>query len=155
MYGSPQMYGDGTVPGGAPVTGGAVTPGGTTPDGGTKPGDAGKGTTPGGTPKPGGGTTPKDSEPPQASAEAPATILVNLPPNTRLLVDGRLTPGASSSRLLASPPIPRNRDFQYTLRAEADRQGQTMVQTQTVTVRAGQQSVVNFNFAPNGVVSNR
>jgi uncharacterized protein (TIGR03000 family) len=87
------------------------------------------------------------------SVEAPATILVNLPANARLSVDGQPTQGNAASRVLVTPAIPAGDDYQYTLRAEIVRDGQTVAQTQNVTVRAGQQSTATFNFATGGVAS--
>jgi uncharacterized protein (TIGR03000 family) len=93
---------------------------------------------------------------PKASVEAaPATILVSLPANATLTVDGTATTGNSNSRLLVSPNLNQGVEYTYTLQAQVVRDGQTLQQTQRVAVRAGEQSRVNFEFAGTGVASNR
>jgi uncharacterized protein (TIGR03000 family) len=81
-----------------------------------------------------------------ANLPAPGTIVVTLPSNAKLTVDGYVTQQTSNQRVLVTPPIQRGQDFTYTLVAETTDNGQLVSQTQRVTVRAGQQSPVNFTF---------
>jgi uncharacterized protein (TIGR03000 family) len=85
--------------------------------------------------------------------EAPATILVTLPAEARLTVDGFVTHSTTANRVFVSPNLQLGRDYVYTLRAEVVRDGQTVAQEQRVTVRAGEETRVPFQFAPAGVAS--
>jgi uncharacterized protein (TIGR03000 family) len=88
------------------------------------------------------GPTPK-----QVEGDAPAVILVSLPENAKLTVDGNATTSTSSERTFVSPPLPQGQTFVYTLRAEVVRDGRTLVETQQVNVRGGEETRVPFNFA--------
>jgi len=103
------------------------------------------------------GTAPEPKKMPtkekKTEVDAPATIVVTLPTEAKLLVDGNATTSTSGRRVLQTPVLANGSDYVYTLRAEVVRNGQTMVETQEVTVRAGEISEVPFNFASQGVAS--
>jgi len=88
-------------------------------------------------------------------AESTGVILVSLPAEARLTVDGQPTTSTSATRTLVSPNLQSGYEYTYTLRAEITRDGQTLAQTQRVAVRAGAQSTVSFDFSPTGVASAR
>ena len=90
-----------------------------------------------------------------ASTEAPATILVNLPADARLSIDGNATTSSSDRRTFNTPVLPVGEQFQYTLRAEILRDGRNIVETQQVNVRGGEETVVDFSFATTSVASAR
>jgi uncharacterized protein (TIGR03000 family) len=85
---------------------------------------------------------------------APATLVVSLPAEARLTIDGATTRSTTSTRLFVSPTLQPGQDYVYTLRAEIVRDGQTVAQEQRVTVRAGEETQVPFTFAQ-GVVASR
>jgi uncharacterized protein (TIGR03000 family) len=95
-------------------------------------------------------TMPKKQE--EANA-APATIVVTLPAEARLLVDGNATTSTTARRTFVTPALETGADFVYTLRAELTHDGQTSVQTRDVTVRSGQTTEIAFTFASQGVAS--
>ncbi len=97
----------------------------------------------------------KDGPPMKGSLEAPATIIVSLPAEAKLLVDGTPTASQSSERRLVSPVLQPGRDFHYTLTAEIVRDGQTVRQSQTIAVRAGQETRVPFTFTQPAVTASR
>jgi uncharacterized protein (TIGR03000 family) len=78
--------------------------------------------------------------------DAPATLVVRLPADAKLTVDGSATGSNDSLRTFVSPTLPAGKDYQYTLRAEVMRDGKKVERTRDVNVRAGQTSEVNFNF---------
>jgi len=86
--------------------------------------------------------------------DAPAVIQVSLPADARLTVDGNATTSTSENRTFVTPALPQGETFQYTLRAEIVRDGRTVVETQVVTVRGGEETRVPFNFS-NGVIAAR
>jgi uncharacterized protein (TIGR03000 family) len=93
-------------------------------------------------PMPQGGAPKKE----QVSLPTPGTIVVNLPADAKLTIDGYVSSQTSAQRRLVTPAIRPGQEFSYTLVAETTQNGQTLSQTQQVTVRPGQQTPVNFTF---------
>jgi uncharacterized protein (TIGR03000 family) len=85
--------------------------------------------------------TPKTTQ-----AAAPATIVVELPADATLKVDGAATSSTSGVRVLVSPELTIGKDFHYTLTAVAMRDGKPVQVEQTVVVRAGEESRVSLNL---------
>jgi len=85
----------------------------------------------------------------EAAVNAPATIVVSLPADARLIVDGSATTSTSSVRTLVTPVLANGSTYVYTMQAQFG--GQT--QTQQVTVRSGETSNVQFSFSTTGVAS--
>jgi uncharacterized protein (TIGR03000 family) len=148
-------YGGGVVTGGCygggVVTGGCygggfgyagvpyVAPG--TGTGGTGTGKGGEGIKK--MPKPEGG--------PEASLPAPATILVNLPADATLTIDGEATTSTSSSRVFVSPTLQPGREYHYTLKAEVKRDGKPVSVEERVAVRAGETTPVTLTLPATSV----
>jgi uncharacterized protein (TIGR03000 family) len=102
-----------------------------------------------GPPPANGNRTPEPLNPPagpQTRGEAPATFTVHLPANARLLVDNQPTQSASTTRTFITPPLPENRSFTYTLKAQLDEAGKPLTQTKQITVRGGQNTDVTLQF---------
>jgi uncharacterized protein (TIGR03000 family) len=93
---------------------------------------------------------PKGDKKPVA---APATIVINLPADARLIVDGTATTSTSERRTLVTPELDFGSTYVYTMRAEVVRNGQTVAQTQEVLVRGGESATVQFNFSTQGIAS--
>jgi len=72
------------------------------------------------------------------------TVVVQLPADAKLYVDGQLAPLTSASRSFVTPDLQTGRDYYYTLKAEATRDGRTVAQSKKVVVRAG--AVANVEF---------
>jgi uncharacterized protein (TIGR03000 family) len=89
----------------------------------------------------------------EASTNAPATIVVTLPAEAKLTVDGNATRSTSGRRTFTTPTLQTGETFVYTLRAETIVDGQVATQTQDVTVRSGETTNVSFTFASQGVAS--
>jgi uncharacterized protein (TIGR03000 family) len=99
---------------------------------------------------------PKTKELPkvkEVTGTTPATIVVTLPEDARLSIDGNATSSTSGRRTFTTPALDVNSDYVYTLRAEVIREGRSVVETQTVTVRGGQVSNVPFSFDASSVAS--
>ena len=73
---------------------------------------------------------------------APATIVVSLPADAKLMIDSYQTTSTSSRRVFVTPDLEPGQDFTYTLKAEAN--GKTV--TQKITVRAGVETPVTLDF---------
>jgi len=83
---------------------------------------------------------------PQASDPSRARIVVQLPAEARLTVDDSPTQSTSSVRTFISPPLESGKSYYYTLKAEINRDGQTLTTDRRITVRAGEQSNVKLEF---------
>jgi len=99
---------------------------------------------------------PKETIPtPPAKTEtsARATIVVTVPADARLTVDGNPTSSTSERRTFLTPALETGADFVYTIRAEVVRDGRSVIETQRVTVRGGETTNVPFTFATKTVAS--
>jgi uncharacterized protein (TIGR03000 family) len=83
-------------------------------------------------------------------APAPATIVVDLPAEARLSIDGAPTTSTSEHRVFVSPELNPGRDYHYTLKAEILRDGKPVAVAQEVAVRAGEETYVTLAL-PTGV----
>jgi uncharacterized protein (TIGR03000 family) len=96
-------------------------------------------------PRPGGGGD-------QVLGPAPATLIVHLPADARLSVDGEPTRSTSDTRVLVSPPLQPGKTYHYVLEAQLDRGGEKVKTSQNVEVRAGRRAEVYLEFPARGVV---
>jgi uncharacterized protein (TIGR03000 family) len=80
----------------------------------------------------------------EAKAAAPATIVVTLPADATLTIDGAATKSTSARRVFTSPELPRGKAFTYTLKARFTQDGETRSVTKKVQVRAGQTTEVEM-----------
>jgi uncharacterized protein (TIGR03000 family) len=77
---------------------------------------------------------------------APATLIVHLPADARLTVDGKATRSTSDRRTFVTPPLEPGMTYHYLLEAQLDRQGEKVRASQNVEVRAGRESEVFLEF---------
>jgi uncharacterized protein (TIGR03000 family) len=110
----------------------------------------------GGTPVPIKKDMPKGEpvkDPKKASTEGPATIVVSLPADARLLVDGNATTSTSARRTLVTPALQFGATYIYNMTAEIVVDGRTVTQTQQISVRGGETTSVQFSFPTQTVAS--
>lgn len=94
--------------------------------------------------------TEKNTEPPVAAptttgAEQRAVILVKIPANAKLTVDGRECPATGALRQFSTPPLPAGKEFAYLMKAEVITNGQSeFALIQKVHFRGGDQVTVDF-----------
>ncbi|HBI46590.1 MAG TPA: hypothetical protein DDY78_27605 [Planctomycetales bacterium] len=86
---------------------------------------------------------------PQAGA---AVIVVFLPADAKLTVDGEATTSTSDHRVFLSPSLPTGQAYHYTLTAEVEVDGRTVAVSKTVSVRAGEESRITLT-PPTGVAA--
>jgi uncharacterized protein (TIGR03000 family) len=72
------------------------------------------------------------------------TVVVTLPADARLLVDGQPLALTGPVRVFRTPPLDPTRDYFYELTMEVERGGRTVRRTQTVWFRAGKVARVEF-----------
>ena len=98
---------------------------------------------------------PTPPAPEKIPAPAPGTVMVNLPAEARLTFDGYATRATGESRAFVTTPLQYGRSYSYVVRVELMSNGQPIVETRQVTVRAGQTSMVQFNAPPAGIAAGR
>jgi uncharacterized protein (TIGR03000 family) len=95
------------------------------------------------------GTPAKEGAPvPQKTGflAAPATIVVSLPADAKLMIDDTATKATSANRVFTSPVLEPGKDYFYTLKAEMNQDGKTVTTTKRITVRAGEETRVNLEL---------
>ena len=95
--------------------------------------------------KPKGEPVP-DPKKTKVESDVPATIIVSLPADARLTVDGVATTSTSDRRTLVTPNLEVGTTYFYTMRAEIVVDGRTVSETQVVNVFGGQTTDVRFSF---------
>jgi uncharacterized protein (TIGR03000 family) len=83
---------------------------------------------------------------PTTGIAAPARIVVSLPANAKLFVDGTATKATEATRVFASPALEPGKEYYYTFTGEVIRGGETLTSTKSVAVRAGQIVDVQLDF---------
>jgi uncharacterized protein (TIGR03000 family) len=78
---------------------------------------------------------------------APATVEVRVPANAEVWFGDFKTSQTGSDRVFSSPPLPRDRDYTYQVRARWMENGQPVERTREVHVTGGQSQVVDFMSA--------
>jgi uncharacterized protein (TIGR03000 family) len=89
----------------------------------------------------------------ELNSAAPATLVVNVPADAKLLVDDAATVSTSTRRVFVSPALPAGREYTYTLKAEFTKNGKAVVVTKDVNVTAGAEISVTLEDGLAGVVS--
>jgi uncharacterized protein (TIGR03000 family) len=81
-----------------------------------------------------------------------ALIVVSLPADAKLTIDGEATTSTSDQRVFVSPSLPTGQEFHYTLKAEIVVNGKTQVVSEVVAVRSGEETRVTLS-APTAVAA--
>jgi uncharacterized protein (TIGR03000 family) len=84
--------------------------------------------------------------PQAAEGMAPATLVVHLPASARLTVDDTPTRSISETRQFITPPLDRDKQFHYELKAEMNRDGRPVTVTKRVAVRGGETTDVRLDM---------
>ncbi|MBM4073039.1 MAG: TIGR03000 domain-containing protein [Planctomycetes bacterium] len=89
------------------------------------------------------------------SQQNTATVVVTLPADAKLTINGWTSKNTTETRRFRSPPLEQGKDYYYTVRAEVVQNGQTVVQTREIAVRAGQETRVPLDFSTTAVTQNQ
>jgi uncharacterized protein (TIGR03000 family) len=73
----------------------------------------------------------------EGMAPAPATIVVDLPADAKLLIDDAKTTSTGTSRVFVSPELNPGKAYHYTLKAEVVRNGKPVKMEKVIEVKAG------------------
>lgn len=83
---------------------------------------------------------------PDPNAGRRATIVVHMPADAKLTVDGKATRATSAVRRFVTPPLESGQGYHYIFKAEIDRDGEPITVTKRVDVRAGANEEVTLQF---------
>jgi uncharacterized protein (TIGR03000 family) len=84
---------------------------------------------------------------PAAPPEAlPARMMVRLPADAMLTLNGQPTTSTSATRFFVTPPLERGKEYSYTLRATLAQSGETIILEKKVTVLAGRETLVSLDL---------
>lgn len=75
---------------------------------------------------------------------APAKLMINLPADAKLYVDGQLTSSTTENRVFTTPELQRGLTYFYDLKAEITRDGQTITENKRLIVRSGDNLRTSF-----------
>jgi uncharacterized protein (TIGR03000 family) len=76
-----------------------------------------------------------------------ATLIVTLPENATLTIDGEETTSTSAQRVFVTPALEDGKEYEYTLKAKVERDGKVEIATAKVSFRAGETKPVELKFA--------
>jgi uncharacterized protein (TIGR03000 family) len=108
-------------------------------------------------------TTPSPSDattPPPPPAPGPGTstsrgvdntsaaLTVSVPAEAKILVNGRETKATGTTRRYVSRGLQPGYNYTYEIKAELERDGQTLTESKSITVAAGEMANVDFVFEP-------
>lgn len=82
---------------------------------------------------------------PQNAGARPATLVITLPADAVLTLDGATTKSTGALRTFATPPLPAGEEFMYTLKATWKQDGKDRAVERKVKVTAGTQVEVDLN----------
>jgi len=86
---------------------------------------------------------PKKKDKKDAKKE-PGKVTIHLPADAKLTFNGVAATGTGEERSFLTPELDEDRDYEYVLAAEVTRDGQTVVATERVIVRAGNVTTVSL-----------
>lgn len=75
-----------------------------------------------------------------------ATLIVTLPENATLTIDGQETTSTSAQRVFVTPALEDGKEYEYTLKAKVERDGKVEIATAKVSFRAGETKPVELKF---------
>jgi uncharacterized protein (TIGR03000 family) len=89
---------------------------------------------------------PAPGLPPAASRFVPATLVVQLPAEAKLTIEGHATQSTEAERSFVSPPLEPGKTYSYALKATIIRDEKPVQVDRTVFVRAGETTRVQMEF---------
>ncbi len=82
-----------------------------------------------------------------------ATLIVSLPEDATLTIDGEKTTSTSAQRVFVTPALEVGKEYEYTLKAKVERDGKVQIATAKVTIRPGQVSQIELKVPAAGVAA--
>lgn len=95
--------------------------------------------------------SPMPKEKKTGMVPAPATIVVDLPADAKLLIDDTTTTSVGANRVFQSPILNPGKTYSYTFTAEIVREGKPVRVEQVVEIEAGETKPVRIEMPAVGV----
>jgi uncharacterized protein (TIGR03000 family) len=86
---------------------------------------------------------------------APATLIVNVPANARLSIEGEATTSTAMQRVFVTPALDFGHEYHYTVQAEFQKDGKTVTLSKEVAVKAGEETRVRFEADDSTEIASR
>jgi uncharacterized protein (TIGR03000 family) len=99
------------------------------------------------------GPEPKKKKKEGNGDDTRARLIVQLPADAKLFIDGNLMKSTSEKRTFITPVLRPEQTYFYDLRAEVVRDGRTVASTQRVILRPGQAIQASFPNLPSAVAT--
>jgi uncharacterized protein (TIGR03000 family) len=93
-------------------------------------------------------TTMEDFGPSALAVNDKIELQVEVPEGARIIINDQPTSTTGSERTFLSRSVPQQDRYEFVVRAEVDRDGQTITETKRVLLQGGQSSKLSFNFDP-------
>jgi uncharacterized protein (TIGR03000 family) len=87
----------------------------------------------------------EDEDDKEVRSSRRARLIVKVPANAKLYIDGHLTKATSRKRVFRTPDLESGQMYYYILRVEIVRDGKKVTQTRRVLVSAGQEVRASFS----------
>jgi uncharacterized protein (TIGR03000 family) len=84
-----------------------------------------------------------------------AKVVVNLPADAKLIVEGKQLKTTEGKREFLTPQLEKGATYRYLFKAEVVRNNQTVTETREVRVKAGQETNVRFDMEPTVATAKR
>jgi uncharacterized protein (TIGR03000 family) len=81
---------------------------------------------------------------PKSGEQARVKVIIDLPADAKLFVDGQRMNGTSSRRMFQTPELIPGQTYYYELRAEIERDGQTITANQRIILQPGRDVAASF-----------
>lgn len=80
----------------------------------------------------------------QVNTENRARVVVQVPTDAKLFIDGHEMKSTSGRRVFSTPQLQHGQTYYYVVRAQVEREGQVLSETQRVILQPGQQVTASF-----------
>jgi uncharacterized protein (TIGR03000 family) len=93
------------------------------------------------------------AQPAPAAPSNAATVVVTVPTDAKVTIDGEATASTSAVRTFVSPSLTPGKKYSYTVKAEFQKDGQPVVVSKKVLVEANRTSRIDLRDTATGVAS--
>jgi uncharacterized protein (TIGR03000 family) len=80
-----------------------------------------------------------------------ARVIVSLPADAKLTINGQATKSTSAKRVFESPTLEKGKTYSYTFKATVVRDGRTVSAERKIQLKAGERKPVSFDFETSSV----
>jgi uncharacterized protein (TIGR03000 family) len=86
---------------------------------------------------------------PMSTKQVTATIVMEVPENAKVYIDGNPMKSTSARRVFTTPKLESGQDYFYTIKVVMEQDGKKMEDSQKVIVRGGEETATSFAYLKN------